>query len=30
MKDAACQKTPAGNYVDEADTRDGFDLGRRK
>lgn len=26
MKDAACWETPAGNYVDEVETRDGFDF----
>lgn len=30
MKDTACWETPAGNYVDEVVTRDGFDFGRRK
>jgi len=30
MKDIACWETPAGNYVDEVRTRDGFDLRRRK
>lgn len=26
MKDTACWETPAGNYVDEVETRDGFDF----
>lgn len=29
MKGSACWETAAGNYVDEHETRDGFDLRRR-